>query len=57
MRSIIISTLAFIPVSIILHRRLDTWGLDPGTARTLLVGVLAGAVAYAVAFIVDLLLG
>ncbi|MBK6765012.1 MAG: hypothetical protein IPG71_01520 [bacterium] len=56
MRDIIVSTLAFIPLSILLHRRLDDWGLDPGASRTLLVAVMAGALSYAVAFIVELLL-
>ena len=50
-----LSTLAFVAASYLIKRRLEDAGIPKGMTRTLLVFCLALAIAYGVAWIVDLL--
>jgi hypothetical protein len=53
MLSLLISTVVFVVASIFLHRYLDSWGLDKGRARTLLVLTLASLISYGSMALVD----
>ena len=55
MTSLVLSTIAFFAASFYIKRYLDGIGLPKTMTRGLVIFVLALAVAYAVAFIVDLM--
>jgi hypothetical protein len=54
MLSIVLSTVAFFAASFFIKRHLDDMGIPKTMTRGLVVFVLAAAVAYGVAFLVDL---
>lgn len=53
MLSLVLSTLAFLAASYFIKRRLESAGIPKGITRTLLVFSLALAIAYGVAWIVN----
>ena len=53
MLSFIIGVIVFAAASVFLHYYLDTWGLDKGKGRTLLVLTIASVLSYGAVAIVD----
>jgi len=57
MLSLVVSTIAFFVASYFIRRYLDELGIEKTAGRGLVVFVLALAVAYGVAFVVDWIAG
>ena len=57
MLSLIVSTIAFFVAAYFIKRRLEEMGIPKGMTRGISVFVLALALAYGAAWIVDLLVG
>ncbi len=54
--SLVVSTVAFFVASYFIKRHLEEMGIPKGMTRSLVIFVLALAIAYGVAFVVDLVM-